>query len=333
MPIRSSKASHLPLLLVFAIGCSSSSSEKPPAAPAPASVSPAPAPPPAPEPQPEAAAGPEGQAEEKNEYQLEGSGPELYEQILVPPLFTPWADDLIKRAKIKPGEKILDVATGTGIVARRVAEAVGPSGAVTALDINPGMLAVAKKSPAPDKPAIEWVEGDAQKLPFPDRKFNAVFCQEAMQFFPDRKKAVREMYRVLAPGGRVALSSWRAPEHNPYGIEFAKVVEKKVSAKAAAETRSPFGWDDKEEMVQMLKSAGFKKVRAEAVTIDMKEADLRRFVINDLLSYPTTGKAIANWSDKDKEALVDEILKALEKYKTDDGWKIPWAANVAVAYR
>jgi ubiquinone/menaquinone biosynthesis C-methylase UbiE len=315
MQIRTVTSSRLLLSMLLAVGCSSSSNEKAPTTAA------------------AAAPAPSGNTDTKNEYKLEGSGPELYEKILVPPLFTPWADDLIKRADIKPGEKVLDVATGTGIVARKVAAVIGPSGSITALDINPAMLAVAKKTPAPEKPAIEWVEGDAQKLPFPDGKFNAVFCQEAMQFFPDRQKAVREMFRVLAPGGRVALASWRAAERNPYGIEFAKVVSKRVSPQAGTETRSPFGWDNKDEMVKLLKTAGFKNVKAEEVTINMDESDLRRFVINDLLAYPTTGKTIATWTTQQKDALVEEIIAALDKYKDGDTWRIPWVANVAVATR
>src|SRR5688572_18436012 len=187
-------------------------------------------------------------ADTKDSYQLEGNGAELYEQILVPPLFAPWADDLIERVELKPGEKVLDVATGTGIVARKAAEIVGPTGSVTGLDINPVMLSVAQKAPAPAEPKIEWVEGDALKLPFPDGTFNVVFCQQALQFFPDRAQAIKEMYRVLAPGGRVAVSSWRAAEQNPYAIEFAKVVETKVDPRAGQETRSPFNWDDAAEM-------------------------------------------------------------------------------------
>jgi ubiquinone/menaquinone biosynthesis C-methylase UbiE len=272
-------------------------------------------------------------AEARNEYKLEGSGPELYEKILVPPLFTPWADDLIRRVDIKSGEKVLDVATGTGIVARRAAAVVGPSGTVTALDINPAMLGVARKAPAPEQPAIKWVEGDALILPFGDGEFDVVMCQQAMQFFQDRKKAVHEMFRVLARGGRVALASWRAPEHNPYGIAFARVVERRVSPEAGKETRSPFAWDNGDEMAKLLKEAGFKNVKVEAVTLDMTEPDLRRFIINDLLAYPSTGKAIAGWSEAQRDALVEEILAALAQYKEKDGssWKIPWASNVGVA--
>jgi ubiquinone/menaquinone biosynthesis C-methylase UbiE len=296
------------LSLCLALGCSSSTGGT---APDPASPS---APP-----------------EARNEYKLEGSGPELYEKILVPPLFAPWADDLISRAQLRQGQRVLDVATGTGIVARKAAAVVGPSGKVTALDINPAMLALAKTTDAPAEPAIEWVEGDAHKLPFPDKSFDVVFCQQAMQFFSDRPKAVREMYRVLVPGGRVAVASWRSPERNPYGIAFAKVVDKRVSPEAGAETRSPFGWDSQEEMQQMMEKAGFKNVKAEPITLDMNEADLRTFIINDLLAYPTTGKSMASWSDTEKGAVVDEIVAELAQYKKGDSWSIPWSSNVGIA--
>lgn len=299
-----SKSFSLWLSLLLPLGCSPSPSGTTPASPA---------------------------SETRTEYTLEGSGPELYEKILVPPLFAPWADDLVNRAHLERGDRVLDVGTGTGIVARRATAIVGPSGSVTALDISPDMLAVARKAPAPAQPIIEWIEGDALDLRFPDATFNVVLCQQALQFFPDRAQALREMFRVLAPGGRIAVSSWRSPELNPYAIEFAKVVDKQVGPEAGAETRSPFGWDNQRELVQTLKSAGFSNVQADAVTLDMREPDLTTFIINDLLAYPSTGRTIASWSTAEKDALVGEILAALEKYKTGDSWTIPWVANVAVA--
>lgn len=266
----------------------------------------------------------------ENNYQLEGTGPELYEKILVPPLFAPYAEDLIKRVELKEGEKVLDVATGTGIVARKAAAVVGEKGAVTGLDINPGMLAVAKEADAPDAPTIEWVEGDAQKLPFKDGTFDVVFCQQALQFIPDRAKAIKEMHRVLKPGGRIAVSIWRAPGENPYGEQFAKVVSAEVSPEAGKETTSPFGWDNQEELTKLMTDAGFKDPKVEAAEMKIAHEELNVFVINDLLAYPTTGKTLKEWDKPKKDALVAKILEALSTYKEGDVHNIPWSTNVGV---
>src|SRR5712664_1454339 len=113
-----------------------------------------------------------------------GSGPEIYERHMVPAIFGPWAVDLVKLAALIPGERVLDVACGTGIVARLAAERVGPMGRVIGLDLNAGMLTVARSASAGTE-NIEWREGNATALPFADKTFELVLCQQGLQFFPD----------------------------------------------------------------------------------------------------------------------------------------------------
>ena len=128
-------------------------------------------------------------------WQLDGSAPELYERYLVPAITRIWASDLIDRAGPKPGKSLLDVACGTGVVARLAAERMR-TGRVVGLDLNEGMLAVARSVPITGAP-IEWREGSALSLPFENRSFDLVLCQLGVQFFPDRSLALREMKRVL----------------------------------------------------------------------------------------------------------------------------------------
>ncbi len=130
---------------------------------------------------------------------------------LSPTVFSPWATDLLELAKLRPGERVLDVACGTGIVARGAAAQIGTTGAVTGLDLNPGMLNVARARPTPFGAAVTWVEGSALAMPLPDAAFDAVLCQQGVQFFPDQSAGLREMHRVLVPGGRVLLSVWEGP--------------------------------------------------------------------------------------------------------------------------
>lgn len=141
------------------------------------------------------------------QWQVAGSAPENYEEYLVPVIFGPWGNDLLTVAALRPGEHLLDVACGTGIVARLAAEKVGPTGKVVGVDINPGMLAAARKSSA--SATIDWREGNAMALPLPDVTFSVAVCQQGLQFFPDRAAALREMHRVLMPRGRLVVSCWK----------------------------------------------------------------------------------------------------------------------------
>ncbi len=128
-------------------------------------------------------------------------------------VMAPWTDHLIGLARCRDGDRVLDVACGTGLVASRVGPASGARCRVTGLDINEGMLDTARRIEG-----IEWVHGNASKLPFPDGSFDAVLCQQGLQYFPDRPAAMREMARVLAPGGRLAIAVWGALERQPFYV-------------------------------------------------------------------------------------------------------------------
>lgn len=183
-------------------------------------------------------------------WQLVEDSAEAYERYLVPIFFEPWAERLLAQAGVRSGERVLDVACGTGSVARRAAERAGPSGKVVGLDLNAGMLAVARRVSAAARPAIEWRQGDAAGLPFPEGSFDVVTCQQALQFFPDRPKALREMRRVLAPGGRAALAVLRGLRHSPAYAPRADALEKHVAAEAGAMLRSIFPpWTGEEVIV------------------------------------------------------------------------------------
>ena len=138
-------------------------------------------------------------------WQVSDSAATLYERYAVGGFFSAFADDLLRRAVLQPGERVLDLACGTGIAARKAAPSVGASGSVTGADLNPGMLAEAQRQ-VPDALGIVWRECDAAALPFADASFDVVLCQQGMQFMPDKPATAAEIRRVLAPGGRVVAS-------------------------------------------------------------------------------------------------------------------------------
>ncbi len=147
------------------------------------------------------------------EFKIPETPGEIYEQHMVPAIFARWASDLVDAAGVRPGQRVLDVACGTGVVTRLLAERVGPTGRAVGLDFNAGMLAVARAAAL--GLAIEWLEGNAMSMPLPDAAFDAVVCQQGLQFVPDKLAALREMRRVLVPSGRLAMSLWRSVEHAP----------------------------------------------------------------------------------------------------------------------
>ncbi len=119
-------------------------------------------------------------------------------------LFGQWAPQLVDCARARHGQSVLDVACGTGVVARAAREVVGPDGRVVGVDLNPAMLDVARDA----RPDLEWVHGDAEDLPFADAEFDVALCQSALFFFADPGRAVAEMARVVIPGGVVALQTY-----------------------------------------------------------------------------------------------------------------------------
>ena len=149
-----------------------------------------------------------GMGEENSTHRAQEPGPaETYEEYLAPAISTPWTRVLLEYAAPRCGERALDLACGTGSVARQVAPMVGAEGKVVALDVSPAMLAVARALPPPAGAPIKWREGDAVQLDLPNGSFDLVLCLQGLQFFADRAAAAREMRRVLVEDGRVASAS------------------------------------------------------------------------------------------------------------------------------
>jgi SAM-dependent methyltransferase len=265
-------------------------------------------------------------------WQLQEGSAEAYERYLVPLLFAPGAEYLIELAELGPGERVLDVACGTGIVVRRAAQRVGSGGRVVGLDINEGMLEVARKVSSEAYPAIEWQQGDANDMPLQDGAFDAVFCQQALQFFPDRLAALREMHRVLAPNGRLALSVLRSTEHNPGYRLLAEALERHVGPDAGSMMRSPFPSLSADELRELIVGAGFGKVRILLGISPVRYPSAEEFLRWEGASSPLAG-LIGALRDDACEALIRDLGQALRTYTDDEGIVFPAETYLAVAHR
>jgi SAM-dependent methyltransferase len=264
-------------------------------------------------------------------WQMAGNAPEVYEEHLVPGLFAPWAAMLVEQAALQPGERVLDVACGTGVVARLAASRVGPAGQVTGLDLNPGMLAVARAVASARSLRVDWREGDAGALPFPSGGFHVVFCQQGLQFFPDRLRALRETHRVLDPEGRLLLLVWRGLDHSPGFGALATALERHVSAAAGAVMRAPFVFGDASaELRRLLAGAGFRTVRIHSDVRMARFASPEALVRHQVAASPLSGH-VAPVDDGARAALVHDVTAAMQPYVDDEGVAFPIQAHVAVA--
>lgn len=264
------------------------------------------------------------------QWQLETSSAEAYERYLVPLFFAPGAEHLIELTRLQPGERVMDVATGTGIVARRAAARVGADGAVVGLDLNAGMLDVARKEASGIRPAIEWRQGNAADLPFADESFDVVFCQQALQFFPDRPAALREMHRVLAPRGRLGLNVLRSLAHNPAYLLLADALARHVGEEAAAMMRSPFSSLSTAELRDLVSDAGFREVRILIGIGPVRFPSAEEFVRREAASSPLAGP-LGSLDEATRQALLREVAERLREYTDDEGIVFPAETHLAVA--
>lgn len=236
-----------------------------------------------------------------------------YEGLMVPALLGPWASKVVSAAKIQPGQRVLDVACGTGILAREAAFRTGPTGLVVGLDASPGMLEVAGEL----APAIEWRHGLAESLPFADRSFDAVISQFGLMFFTDRREALREALRVLSPGGSLTVAVWDSLENIPAYAAVVALLERVAGRRAADALRAPFVLGDRNELVALLSDAGVSSVQISTDRAPAQFPGVRVMIEADLRGWlPTVGIVLP----EDQIArILEEAEEVLRPYVATDG--------------
>jgi ubiquinone/menaquinone biosynthesis C-methylase UbiE len=269
----------------------------------------------------------------QEQWQLDGSAPELYQRHLVPAMTAAWADDLADRAALRPGERVLDAACGTGVVARVAAERVGLNGRVDALDINAGMLAVARSVPATARASIDWHEASVLSLPFADGSFDVVLCQLGLQFFPDRPGALREFRRVLGSTGRVALNVFGPIEHNPATHALANALDLHVHPSASMAKRTEHALADTEMLRTLVAEAGFAGVTIDTETKLVRFPSAADYVRAQLTATPLAGVLGADAARRDRltRALTEDVSAVLSPYVDDTGLTFPQEVHVVLA--
>ena len=270
------------------------------------------------------------QERRSNGWEVDDDAAELYEEYFVPVIFAPWADRLVDRADLHEGDRVLDVATGTGIVARRAAGEIGERGSVVGVDIDDGMLAVAKEQARNVHPAVEWQEADAADLPFPDEAFDVVFCQQGLQLFEDPVAALEEMRRVLSPDGVAVLAVWRPLEYSPGYVVLADALDRHLEDGAGEMMRSPFDAWDTTELPNLVRDAGFDDVTSTIGIGSERFPSVEEFVRREIVVTPLATRFEAADSTT-RSALVETVEDRLGDYVDDEGLVFPHELSVVTA--
>jgi SAM-dependent methyltransferase len=237
---------------------------------------------------------------------------EVYEAEFVPALFRPFTATVLDDAAVAPGQRVLDVACGTGVLARAAAARVGRTGAVTGLDANPEMLAVARRLDA----SVEWIDGRAEALPLPDAGFDAVVSQFGFMFFDDRVAALREMQRVLRPGGRLVVAVCDAVERSPGYGALAMLLQTLFGARVADAFRAPFAIGDAAVLRAIAAQAGLDGADVMARTAQVRFGSVDALVSAERACVWTLGGLL---DDTQFDLLRREARRVLAPFVQPDG--------------
>lgn len=266
--------------------------------------------------------------EQTEGWQLTKEGAEIYQQIKVPIFFDPLAHAVLKKSPLKPENSVLDIAAGTGTMARIAAEKLNSKGAVTALEINEAMCNVGRSIKSISSSQIVWKQGDAHNLPFNDNSFNVVSCQQGLQFFSDKTKAINEMYRVLIKNGR-ALITLYPTQANPYSNALKRILEKFINKKVAAERHTPFSFGDVKEIKNTFSKTHFKNIEIKNLRYTINMPLPENYVMQELISSPIRSHIIS--LDKNtKFKIVNEVSRELNAYVKGDCLEIPIDSHLVI---
>jgi ubiquinone/menaquinone biosynthesis C-methylase UbiE len=245
----------------------------------------------------------------QDQYQQDGGAADLFQRWIVPRITSLWGRDLVDRAGVRVGENVLDVACGTGVVARHAAEQ-SCTGRVVGLDLNADMLRVARGIAHPPSVQLEWCEGSALALPFEEGAFDVVLCQLGLQFFPDKSLALHEMARVLRFGGRLALSVFTEIERTPIAYAFASALDRHLGDGASSAKRAEHSFSDSFVLAQLASDAGLKNVAVVPVTQTIRFPSAHDYVWSQLTATPQA-RLLSKMLGQERDALIRTIAEDL----------------------
>ena len=256
-------------------------------------------------------------------FQISRDQAEVYESRFVPAIFAQWAAPLLDAAGVGRGYHVLDVGCGTGILARTAADRVTPSGRVVGLDLNEGMLAVARRL----RPDLEWRRGDAADLPFADETFDAVLCQSALMFFPDPSRALAEMARVCRPAGTVGVQVYASLDAQPAYRPWVEMVARQVGADALSLLGTYWVHGDVDALALRFAAADL-----EIVDVISRAGTARWSSVDEMVDVEIAATPLAERiSDALHERILEESRVLLAAYTTESSAEVPLVSHLVVA--
>lgn len=265
---------------------------------------------------------------EPQQWQVSGDAAEYYQQIPVRYMLGPWAPGLVAASGLQPDEQVLDIACGTGVVTRAAAAKLGPGGHVTGLDLNEGMLKVAEGLGNPGAGGIDWIRCSAQEIELPDAAFDLVLCQQGLQFFPDRPKALSETHRVLRDGGRACFSVWAGA--GPYNNAVAAAIARHLDDATAQQYPAARDVPDAGTLRALFPGAGFKEAEVTRTELEIRLPDIDTFALAHLAGTPIA-EAFGSLSAEEQAALAKDTAERLSSYADGADAVVPDCSNLVFA--
>lgn len=248
-----------------------------------------------------------------------GTGAENYQRYFVPAIATPVSADLLRTAGLRQAERVLDVACGTGVIARLAAEQVGPTGSVAAIDLAPDMIDVAKTIPCPAGSPIEWQVGDATALPFPDDSYDVALCQMGLMFIEDRAAALTKTRRVLAPGGRLVINT---PGRIQPAFELMEqAIVEHISPELGGFVRAVFSMHDPDAVATLLRDAWFEDVSSTVSIVTLQLPPPAEFLWQYINLTPM-GPFVAQASQAAQSAMERQVVDRWQPYVVDGATRV-----------
>jgi len=246
----------------------------------------------------------------KESYQLEISGARFYEDNFVPALFKNWAKRIVKELNLKESDHLLDIACGTGIVARTAKGSITNKIKITGCDMNEGMLKVAEEIDS----EINWVKANAENLPFNDDSFEKISCQFGFMFFGNQVEALSEMERVKRKNGKIIIGIWDSIEANEGYFDLLQIIENIGGQNLGSILRSPFNLGDKNEIDKIIKLSKISNYKIETIKEQVEFPSIEHWIDCDVKASPIAEKISGlQYSELRKEAKTK-----LSKYVADD---------------